>query len=250
MSYAFCSLASRPTPTRLNTGPLKGSASALPSSINVNVPARRLLPSPLRKNPLLSARHHTASRATSSTTPTARRDRVDPNDEAFVTCDHCGTDVIISATKIIDKGSTRVKCPQCSMQWYPTPENALTDDGTPLLKALEQKRQQLRQTANRPSSDTPDAAKPPPAPVDESNASVRLYIAGLGPKVDADALRAALEVYGKVTDVNVVVDRVSGRSKGFGFATVVGTSAASAAIDDLSGSSMLGRRLTVRKAYA
>lgn len=208
------------------------------------------LQSPFRANPFSSVHQYSTPRSRSKITTTARRDRIDPKDEAFVTCDHCGTDVVVSATKLIERGDSRVKCPQCYVVWHPRPEDALTDDGVPLLKSLEEKRQQLRQTANSPAPTTPIAMKPPPTLIDESSASVRLYIAGLGPKVNANALRAALEVYGRVTDVNVVFDRATGRSKGFGFATVIGTSAASAAIEDLSGSTTLGRRLIVRKAFA
>lgn len=135
------------------------------------------------------------------------------------------------------------------MVWYPSPEDALTDDGSSLLAALEESQQPRKDATASPSS-APAQLKPPPVQVGgDLGAGVQLYIAGLGPKVDAAALRAALEVYGKVTEVKVVYDKATGRSKGFGFATVVGASAASAAIDDLTDSSTLGRRLVVRKAF-
>ncbi|KAI0563699.1 Ser/Arg-rich splicing factor [Gracilaria domingensis] len=79
---------------------------------------------------------------------------------------------------------------------------------------------------------------------DPNNVRVKLYISGLPPRIDSAALRRAIEEFGEVYDSRVVVDRVTGRSRGFGFVTVRGRSTAAAVIDVLSDDSRrLGTRL-------
>ena len=54
--------------------------------------------------------------------------------------------------------------------------------------------------------------------------------------------------YGTVDSASVIVERPSGRSKGFGFVTMNDDSEASAAIEALNGSDMGGRPLKVNEA--
>lgn len=79
---------------------------------------------------------------------------------------------------------------------------------------------------------------------------VKLFVSGLAPRVDANRLREAVERFGEVADAVVVHDRVTGRSRGFGFVTVVGTDVAAAVLDKLDGDPRLGlgQRVRVREA--
>lgn len=162
----------------------------------------------------------------------SRRARVDPRDEAFVTCLSCGADEITSAAALLRAGAARVTCGQCGATWTARAGDALTSTGSALVGA--------RGADARSDGDEEPAQR----------VGVKLFVGGLGPKVGGDALRAAMEEFGEVTEARVVYDRVTGRSRGFGFVTMVGRAAASAAVDVLSGDSStpLGRRLKIREA--
>ncbi|MCA9543593.1 MAG: RNA-binding protein, partial [Myxococcales bacterium] len=49
--------------------------------------------------------------------------------------------------------------------------------------------------------------------------SKKLFVGGLAWGTDDDSLRAAFEAFGEVTDAKVILDRETGRSRGFGFVT-------------------------------
>lgn len=180
-----------------------------------------------------------------------RANRVERDDEAFVTCQACGSDELVSAGKLLRQGSVRVRCSQCRREWVADASTALTTDGSTLIESRSAPTSnQAGQNTNKSSggSQTGNRSGFSPQVVKPEEIGVKLYVSGLGSKVDSELLRETFEVYGRVQDASVVCDRVSGRSKGFGFVTILGDSAASAAIDDLSGRLSFGRRLTVRKA--
>jgi RNA recognition motif-containing protein len=77
---------------------------------------------------------------------------------------------------------------------------------------------------------------------------MKLYAGNLSFDTDEDALRKAFENYGTVTDVAIMTDSTTGRSRGFGFVTMSTSSEASAAIDGLNGQRLDGRNLTVNEA--
>ncbi|KAH7924442.1 RNA-binding domain-containing protein [Leucogyrophana mollusca] len=56
-------------------------------------------------------------------------------------------------------------------------------------------------------------------PREEHLRNTRYFVGGLSPSTTADSMRAFFSSYGKVVDATVMVDRESGRSKGFGFVT-------------------------------
>lgn len=172
-------------------------------------------------------------------------EQVNPLDEAFVTCADCGSDEPISATKILRKGSISVRCSQCQKQWVADVTGALNVDGTLLIECKED-----FDSAKKYSGGTLAGNKTSKENVDKKAGEiiVKLYISGLPPKVDDSTLRRAFEIYGEVKEVNIPYDRVTGRSRGFAFVTIVGQSSAAAAIDDLTGSNFLGRRVKVREA--
>lgn len=77
---------------------------------------------------------------------------------------------------------------------------------------------------------------------------MRLYVGNLSFSTTEDALRAAFEAHGAVTSASIVMDRETGRSRGFGFVEMANDAEAKAAIAALHGSNMDGRNLTVNEA--
>ncbi len=78
--------------------------------------------------------------------------------------------------------------------------------------------------------------------------SKNIYVGNLPFSATADELRAAFEKYGTVNSAEVITDKETGRSRGFGFVEMAEDSQAQAAIAALSGSDMGGRALTVNEA--
>lgn len=76
----------------------------------------------------------------------------------------------------------------------------------------------------------------------------RLYIGGLSYNTTEDSLRAAFAEAGEVTSVKIISDRVTGRSRGFGFVEMADESGASKAIEMWNGNELEGRKLTVNEA--
>lgn len=71
---------------------------------------------------------------------------------------------------------------------------------------------------------------------------MNIYIGNLPYSVDEDQLRGMFEPYGEVESVNIITDRDSGRSKGFGFVEMPDNSKAQEAIKSLDGQSVRGDR--------
>jgi len=76
----------------------------------------------------------------------------------------------------------------------------------------------------------------------------RLYVGNLSFSATDQTLRDAFAQHGDVTDVHVVVDRMTGRSRGFGFVTMGSANEASAAIQAMNGADLDGRALKVNEA--
>ena len=74
---------------------------------------------------------------------------------------------------------------------------------------------------------------------------VAIYAGNLSPEATEDDLRRAFEPFGKVLTVNVVMDKFSGKSKGFGFVEMPDKLEAAAAIESLNDHEMAGRKLKV-----
>ena len=74
-----------------------------------------------------------------------------------------------------------------------------------------------------------------------------IYVGNLAYSTTDDGLKAEFEKYGAVSAARVCTDRISGRSKGFGFVEMPDESQAQAAIDALNGKDMDGRPLRVNK---
>jgi RNA recognition motif-containing protein len=76
----------------------------------------------------------------------------------------------------------------------------------------------------------------------------RLYVGNLSFQSTSDTVREAFTAVGEVTDVHVVEDRETGRSRGFAFVTMSSDAEAQKAIEQLDGSMLDGRPLKVNEA--
>jgi RNA recognition motif-containing protein len=76
----------------------------------------------------------------------------------------------------------------------------------------------------------------------------RLYVGNLPYSVDSSELQDLFGAHGPVTSAQVISDRDTGRSKGFGFVEMDTDDGAQAAIEALNGKEMGGRALTVNEA--
>ncbi|KAL0442056.1 UNVERIFIED_CONTAM: Glycine-rich RNA-binding protein 3, mitochondrial [Sesamum radiatum] len=75
--------------------------------------------------------------------------------------------------------------------------------------------------------------------------SSKLFIGGLSYSTDDASLSEAFNKYGEVAEARVIVDRETGRSRGFGFVTYSSVEEASAAIQALDQQELHGRRIRV-----
>ena len=77
---------------------------------------------------------------------------------------------------------------------------------------------------------------------------MNIYVGNLSREVTEEELRQAFEAFGQITSVNIIKDRYSGESRGFGFVEMATKSEAQAAINGLNGTSLKERTLTVSEA--
>ena len=76
----------------------------------------------------------------------------------------------------------------------------------------------------------------------------RLYVGNLSYGTTDERLREMFEEHGSVTSAQIIMDRDTGRSKGFGFVEMGTDQEAQAAIEALNGQQIDGRALTVNEA--
>lgn len=76
----------------------------------------------------------------------------------------------------------------------------------------------------------------------------KLYCGNLSFRVDSSSLEELFSQYGQVQSAQVITDRETGRSKGFGFVEMSTDAEAQAAIDGLHEAEFNGRNLTVNEA--
>ena len=76
----------------------------------------------------------------------------------------------------------------------------------------------------------------------------KLYVGNLNYGATESTIRALFEQHGKVETVNLITDRDTGRSKGFGFVEMTNDAEAQRAITALNGKEIDGRALTVNEA--
>ncbi len=76
----------------------------------------------------------------------------------------------------------------------------------------------------------------------------KLYVGGLSYSTTEAGFRDAFAKAGAVTSASIIMDKMSGRSKGFGFVEYENDADADAAINMFNGQELDGRRLTVNEA--
>jgi hypothetical protein len=76
----------------------------------------------------------------------------------------------------------------------------------------------------------------------------KLYVGNLAYAIRDDDLQQAFGQYGTVTSAKVMMDRETGRSKGFGFVEMGSDAEAQAAINGMNGQALSGRALVVNEA--
>jgi RNA recognition motif. (a.k.a. RRM, RBD, or RNP domain) len=78
----------------------------------------------------------------------------------------------------------------------------------------------------------------------------KLFVGGLSSETTTEQLRAAFSRFGTITDVAVIPDRATGRSRGFGFVTFETAADAMEAVKTMNGAELDGRTLKVNRAEA
>jgi RNA recognition motif-containing protein len=77
---------------------------------------------------------------------------------------------------------------------------------------------------------------------------MKIYVGNLSYNTTDDELRAAFGDFGTVDSADIIIDRNTGRSKGFGFVEMSDANEAKAAIEGLNGKDLDGRALNVNEA--
>jgi len=77
---------------------------------------------------------------------------------------------------------------------------------------------------------------------------VNIYVGNLSYSTTQDDLRQAFEAFGAVESVNIIQDRETGRSKGFGFVVMTDKAQGEAAIVALNDKDICGRKIKANEA--
>lgn len=77
---------------------------------------------------------------------------------------------------------------------------------------------------------------------------MNIYVGNLSRETTEDELRQAFEAFGQVTSVNIIKDRYSGDSRGFAFVEMADKAEAQTAINELNGTQLGERTLSVNEA--
>jgi cold-inducible RNA-binding protein len=77
---------------------------------------------------------------------------------------------------------------------------------------------------------------------------MNIYVGNLSRDVTEEDLRQIFESFGQIASINIIKDKFSGQSRGFGFVEMPGRAEAQAAITGLNGKELKGRTLSVNEA--
>lgn len=74
---------------------------------------------------------------------------------------------------------------------------------------------------------------------------MNIYVGNLNYTVTEDELRGIFEEFGQVESAKIILDKLSGRSKGFGFVEMTDEDAGKEAVEELNGADLRGRNIKV-----
>ncbi len=77
---------------------------------------------------------------------------------------------------------------------------------------------------------------------------MNIYVANIPWKATEEQLKQLFSEYGEVSSAKIIMDKVTQRSRGFGFVEMADDTAGKSAIDQLNGSDFLGKNLVVNEA--
>jgi RNA recognition motif-containing protein len=77
---------------------------------------------------------------------------------------------------------------------------------------------------------------------------MNIYVSGLSFNTTSESLQGLFAEYGEVTSARVITDRMTGRSRGFGFVEMSNDEEAQKAIDELNNTTFEDRTITVNVA--
>ncbi len=83
---------------------------------------------------------------------------------------------------------------------------------------------------------------------DKVGVTMNIYVGNLLLDVTEDDLRQVFEAFGQVASVTIIKDKVSQKSRGFGFVEMPAKAEGQSAINDLNGKELKGRALKVNEA--
>jgi RNA recognition motif-containing protein len=78
--------------------------------------------------------------------------------------------------------------------------------------------------------------------------AMKLYVGGLAYATTSEELNDLFAAFGTVLSAEVIIDRATNRSKGFGFVEMENDTEAQTAVSELNGKSFAGRTITVNEA--
>jgi RNA recognition motif-containing protein len=76
---------------------------------------------------------------------------------------------------------------------------------------------------------------------------MNIYVGSLHFKMSEAELKEVFEEYGEVTSAKIIIDKYSGKSKGFGFVEMPNEAEAKKAIEELNGAEVSGRNIIVNE---
>jgi RNA recognition motif-containing protein len=77
---------------------------------------------------------------------------------------------------------------------------------------------------------------------------MNIYVGNLSDAVSTEDLRRAFEAHGEVSSANIIKDKYSGQSRGFGFVEMPNSAEAQTAIENLNGKELSGQEIKVSEA--
>ena len=77
---------------------------------------------------------------------------------------------------------------------------------------------------------------------------MNIYVGNLSHTTTEDDLRQAFEAFGQVESANIIKDKFSGESRGFGFVDMPSKQEAQKAIEEMNGKDLMGRAVNVNEA--